>query len=307
MATIGIVTVLYNSEQVLDGFYESLNSQTYRDFIVYAVENKSPDNSLAKIKELSKKANFETIIIEAGENGGIARGNNIGIDRALNDKCEYILLANNDIEFGPDTLQILFDGLNKYKCNLIVPKIFNYFTGKIWTTTGGYGYKKPTYAVGANRDDAPEYNVAQPTEFAPTCFMLIEKEVFSAVGRMDEKYFVYFDDTDFIWRSVKIHGFTLYYNPEAIVYHKAGTASGSKASPFTFYMNTRNRAYFMNKYFPWYQRLSINIYNFVYYFLYTVKHPDFPSIFKNIGYYREGLKMYHDWKKDNQVKAGSPD
>ena len=50
----------------------------------------------------------------------------------------------------------------------------------------------------------------------------------------------------------------------------------------------------MNKYFPWHRRWSVYPYNTIYYFLRTVKHPTYPSIFKFLGYYREGLKMYHD-------------
>lgn len=293
---IGIVTVLYNSAAVLEGFFDSLTKQDYEDVVLYVIDNKSPDASLEISRSLASKVTFPTVIIEAGENGGIAKGNNIGIERALADGCDLVLLANNDIEFAPDAISLLVDGLDKYSCDMIVPKTFNYFTGKLWCTTGGYGFTRPTYADGARKDDAPRYNVAGPTVFAPTCFMLIKREVFERTGMMDEKYFVYFDDTDFIWRAVKEQGFKLYYEPASVVHHKAGTASGSKASAFTFYMNTRNRAYFMNKYFPWHQRFCVNAYSFTYYFLYTIKHPSFPSIFKNTGYYREGLKMYREWR-----------
>lgn len=299
---IGIVTVMYNSAGVLDGFFKSLNKQSYVDFTLYVIDNKSPDESLSIAKEKANESWFETKIIEAGENGGIAKGNNIGISHALDDGCDLVLLANNDIEFSSDAIEILVEGLDRYDCDMIVPKIFNYFTGKIWNAGGGYGYKHATYSHGAKEDDAPCYNTAMETIFAPTCFMLIKSEVFAKTGLMDEKYFVYFDDTDFIWRAVEEEGFKLFYEPAAVVYHKAGTASGSKASPFTFYMNTRNRAYFMNKYFPWYQRWCVNIYEFAYYFLYTIKHPSFPSIFKNIGYYNEGVEMYRDWRKNKFVK-----
>ena len=38
---IGIVTVLYNSESVLDDFFRTLNEQTYRNFVLYLVDNNS--------------------------------------------------------------------------------------------------------------------------------------------------------------------------------------------------------------------------------------------------------------------------
>lgn len=293
---IGIVTVMYKSAGVLEGFFKSLRDSEYRNLVVYIIDNKSPDDSLKIAKELAPNYDFQTVIIEAADNGGIAKGNNMGIKRALVDGCDLVLLANNDIEFTPETIGLLVEGLDKYSCDMIVPKIFNYYTGKLWTAGGGYyGFFKPTKGAGANQDDAPEFNIPKEFFFAPTCFMLIKSEVFAKVGFMDERYFVYFDDTDFVWRATKHHHLKLYYEPKAIVQHKVSTSSGGKASPFTFYLNTRNRAYFMNKYFPWYQRLCVNIYNFTYYFLYTIKHPNFPSIFKNIGYYREGVKMYKEW------------
>lgn len=299
---IAIVTVLYKSADVLEAFYDSLSKQTYKNFVLYAVDNKSPDASLQVITDLAAKADFETVIIEADDNGGAAKGNNIGLKRALADGCDLILMVNNDIEFEPDAISLLVEGLDKYDCDLIVPKIFNYFTGKLWSTGGDYGYTRPTYTFGAREDDAPRYNVPRRLKFAPTTFMLIKPEVFEAVGLLDERYFAYFEDTDFIWRAVMERGFRLHYEPKAVVQHKAGTSSGSKASPFTFYINTRNRAYFMNKYYPWYQRLCVNAHEFTYYFLYTIKHPSFPSIFKNIGYYREGLRFYRDWLKEQKGK-----
>ena len=93
---IGIVTILYNSEAVLDDFFESLSHQTFKNFILYIVDNLSPDNSLSRAKSLGKKVDFECVYIENGQNFGVAKGNNIGIKAALKDGCNYILLSNND-------------------------------------------------------------------------------------------------------------------------------------------------------------------------------------------------------------------
>lgn len=295
---IGIVTVLYNSANVLPGFFDSLAKQTYRDFVLYAIENKSPDASLDTVKALAKDAPFETIIIEAEDNGGVAKGNNLGIERAIADGCQLVLLANNDIEFGADTIRLLLESMRANKCAMAVPKIFNYFTGKLWYAGGGYGYKFPTYHAGIRECDAPKYNVAKTVDYAPTCFMLIESEVFAKAGIMDERYFAYFDDTDFIWRAVKHCGYSIWYEPKAVVMHKIGNASGSKPSPFGFYLDTRNSAYFMNKYFPWYRRWGVNAYQFAYYFLYTLKHRDFPSVWQKLKHYREGLALYAQWRSE---------
>lgn len=51
MNKIGIVTVLYNSESVLSDFFTSLEQQTYKNFILYVIDNASPDNSLQIARE----------------------------------------------------------------------------------------------------------------------------------------------------------------------------------------------------------------------------------------------------------------
>ena len=97
MNKIGIVTVLYNSESVLDDFFRTLNEQTYRDFSLYVVDNCSTDAGVERALELSKHCFFKTTIIAESENWGVAKGNNIGIRQALADGCQYILLAINSI------------------------------------------------------------------------------------------------------------------------------------------------------------------------------------------------------------------
>jgi GT2 family glycosyltransferase len=70
---IGIVTVLYNSETVLEMFYDSLINQTYKDLILYIVDNNSPDNSLQKSKDLFSNCWFKVVFIENEDNYGVAK------------------------------------------------------------------------------------------------------------------------------------------------------------------------------------------------------------------------------------------
>ncbi len=108
MAKIGLVTVLYKSETVLDGFFESLRKQTFKDFKLYIVNNASPDGSLKKALLEKEKVDYPIEIIDNENNVGVAKGNNQGIERALYEKSEYILLLNNDIEFLENTIEILY-------------------------------------------------------------------------------------------------------------------------------------------------------------------------------------------------------
>jgi len=82
--------------------------------------------------------------------------------------------------------------------------------------------------------------------YTPTCCVLIRAELFAKIGLMDADYFVYVDDTDFMYRAMKA-GASLFYLPGATLLHKVGRLTGGGESPFGLRYTARNRAYFMLK------------------------------------------------------------
>jgi GT2 family glycosyltransferase len=79
--------------------------------------------------------------------------------------------------------------------------------------------------------------------------------VFQDVGFMDEKYFVYFDDTDFSYRAWKDGRHKMLYYPNVEFYHKVGRLTksfqeGTKKiyrGNFFLQQNTKNHIYFLKK------------------------------------------------------------
>ena len=246
---IGIVTVLYNSAGVLPEFFETLGTQRYTNFILYIVDNKSPDDSLAVARKLCASARFETIVIENEENYGVAKGNNIGIKAALRDGCDRVLLSNNDIVLVPDTIECLVRAMESGKAWMAVPKIHFHGTNKIWYAGGCYTYFAcSSLHYGIYQEDKGQFDKSRFVDYAPTCFMLIRKELFEEIGYMDEAYFVYYDDTDFVYRALR-RGHNVLYVPESFLQHKESTSTGGKKSDFTLYYDTRNRIYFTLKHY----------------------------------------------------------
>ena len=241
---IGIVTVLYKSETVLEDFFRTLNEQSYKNFILYVIDNKSPDNSLNKSKELAKSVWFETKFIENDDNYGVAKGNNQGIEAALKDGCDYVLLSNNDVVLKPDTIEKLYIGLVENNSDMAVPKIYFYGTNLIWMAGGKITwYNGFIKHFGYKKEDRGQFDRCNKTYYAPSCFMLIRREVFATIGMMDEKYFVYYDDTDFVYRA---RNKKLVYIYSSILEHKESISTGIN-SDFTIYYLFRNRIYFAKK------------------------------------------------------------
>jgi GT2 family glycosyltransferase len=246
---IGIVTVLFNSDDVLPGFFESLSKQQDVRYRLYVIDNSKSDSGSRLSHELADKYYIDAKIIFNDANVGVAKGNNQGVDLASKDGCNYILLSNNDIEFYDEKLfSKLIQNISNSSALAVATKI-NYFEekNKIWFGGGMISMlksKSPHLRLDEVDDDVNE--VSRYIDYAPTCFMLLKHEVFQRVGNFDEKYFVYYDDTDFLLRMHRAE-IKLLYVPNLIIYHKVSSSTGGGESDFSRYYLTRNRIYFIRK------------------------------------------------------------
>jgi len=245
---IGIVTVLYNSNDVLPGFFKSLAAQSDIRHRLYVIDN-SPDDSGTRLsRSLAEEHGIDARFLFNDANYGVAKGNNLGIAMALEDRCSHVLFANNDTEFPQGTISGLHQSLSESDAWAVTPKIYYHGTQRLlWYAGGKFGaWTMRTPHVGNHEADDGQHDLPGPTEYAPTCFLLVPSRIFTDVGRMDERYFCYYDDTDFVWR-LRDAGGVLRYEPGCIVEHKVSTSTGGDLSPFSLYYMNRNRIYFARK------------------------------------------------------------
>jgi len=243
---IGAVTVTYNSGQVIEPFLRSLLAQTHADFILYVVDNRSSDDTLER---LARYRDPRIEVIANAANLGIAEANNQGIRAALASACDSVLLINNDTEFESSLLQKLVAGLLEFGCGMIAPKILFYDNPHlIWSAGGGFNPLKgyAGFHRGVGQLDRGQFDQPKRVDHAPACCLLVRREVFSRVGLMDDRYFVYLDDSDFCYRA-RCAGVHLVYFPAATMLHKASTLTGGPESDFSVRYRTRNQVYFMLK------------------------------------------------------------
>jgi GT2 family glycosyltransferase len=249
MPQVGLVTVLFNSDTVLEGFFASVSKQAFKDYHLYLVDNTPSTKTDELIEELIEKYPIAAYThIKNDANVGVAKGNNQGIELAVQDGTKYTLILNNDIEFeGENFFRDFLEEAVQKKESLLIPKILFYDNRKIWMAGGEFLLKKAiTSHVGEGDDDKDLYNKEKYFNYAPTCFMLVNNRVFHEVGMMDERYFVYYDDTDFLYRCYK-KGFKIKYLPQFVVLHKVSSLTGGSESLFSLYYANRNRIYFINK------------------------------------------------------------
>lgn len=255
MEKIGVVTVTYNSDKVLQPFLSDLFAQSFHNFNLYVIDNASEDKTLKILDDLNDNRVNQ---IRNHSNIGVAAANNIGIKKALEDKCSHILILNNDIEFPNSLFKDMLVSIKKENCSMMTPKIM-YHSDKdiIWYAGGGFkksnGYLP--YHSGFNENIKNNNYQSLYVDYASTCCLLIKKDVFETIGYMDEKYFVYFDDTDFLFRVKKEGVHKIYYDSQITLFHKVGSLTKSLTKEFErsyrthFFLkqNIRNHIYFLRK------------------------------------------------------------
>ncbi|MGB6132945.1 MAG: glycosyltransferase family 2 protein [Acidobacteriaceae bacterium] len=261
---IGVVTVTYNSDEVLPGFLHSMANQTCSDFLLYVVDNASADGTRSL---LSQWQDDRLRVIANAENLGVAAGNNRGIERALQDGCSLVLLINNDTEFNDRLIDLLAKGLETFKVDMVCPKIMYFDEPQRFWAAGGHfqrflGYRPAHNAVG--QIDRGQCNKPHLISYAPTCCVLLRRDVFDRVGFMDERYFVYYDDVDFMFRAGEA-GVKLLYLPDALLLHKVGRLTGGEESLFSIRYGTRNRVYFLRRHLGLLRSLPVLLFYELYY------------------------------------------
>lgn len=207
----------------------------------------------------------DLVVIKTGGNLGFAGGNNVGLKYALNcGDADYIWLLNNDTVVEPEALgelvtqsKTLSDAGTKNTCGSLVcfyddPDViqalggstFNYRTGIASQSLGRYRKRSETI---------DHKLVTEQLDFVTGCSWLLPIDFLHDIGLMEESYFLYFEEMDWIVRSRSKYAIT--YAPDSVVYHKEGSSIGSKTmnrgpSTLSEHYNTVSRIQFMRLHFP---------------------------------------------------------
>jgi GT2 family glycosyltransferase len=106
--------------------------------------------------------------------------------------------------------------------------------------TDGYGADRAFQEVDAGQCD-------EPAEVFTFCGngVAFRREVLDRVGLFDDDFFLYYEDTDLAWR-VGAHGWTIRYEPSAVLRHHHSASSGEESAVFRFHVD-RNRLLMLTK------------------------------------------------------------
>ncbi len=243
---VSIILLNWNGIKDTSECLESLKKIDYPNFDVIVVDNNSDGNEAEEIK--NKFGDFVSHVMVNIENLGFSGGNNVGIKQALENNSDYLLLLNNDTIVESDFLSKLISNKDfSDKIGVFTPMI-TYYNDKntIWSAGGRINKIRASGITFWPNKNSENYILNKLCEFASGCCMLIKKEVIEKVGLLDEKYFLYLEDTDYCQRVIS-SGYKVLYVGSSRIYHKvfSTTAKANKLLPL--YYSIRNRLYFAKK------------------------------------------------------------
>ena len=240
-----IVIVNFNSGPLLARCLTALAAQTFRKFEVVVLDNASTDDSTSVATAI---AAFPARLIHAPTNLGFAAGAN----RALREAgpTPWVALLNPDAFPEPEWLQELTEAAARYpdcasfaSCQIMANRqdLLD-GTGDAYHTSGlawraGHGRPVPV-------DPEMECEVFSACAAAA----LYRRDVFDALGGLDEDFFCYMEDVDLGFR-LRLAGWRCMYVPTAVVHH-VGSATSGRRSHFTIYHGHRNLVWVYLKNMP---------------------------------------------------------
>jgi len=233
---LSIIILNYRSaglvRQCVAGIYK--NSPPF-DFEVIVVDNASADGCLEKISE--EWPQVKTIALET--NRGYAAGNNAGLKKA---QGEYILILNPDITIFSESLEKMVKFMEQNpQVGLAGPKLVNpdgslqyssYRFPSFWlplfrrTQLGKL--KKVKKLLDKYLMVDWDHRQNKPVDWLLGACLIVSRPALAKVGYLDERYFLYVEDTDWCRRFWQA-GWQVYYMAEIelVHFHERLSAQGS--------------------------------------------------------------------------------
>ena len=248
MTSVAIVILNYNGGALLRQCVESFLQLRHEKFRIIVVDNCSVDGSADGLEQLDSKVQ----VVRSTENLGYTGGNNLGIEVALQDDFEYVLLVNNDtLVCNPRFLteMIAFAETNA-DAGILGPKVFFRKEGIVQNTICATPFflkallKWPQQKFAKIPSNKSGDEFKQVDVLNGVC-LLLKSSMLREIGILDPLIFMYREDTDLAIRARK-RGWNSYYIPIQSIVHLQKSI-GYEYNSMVDFLLKRNAVYVLRK------------------------------------------------------------
>ncbi len=217
---ICLLVINYNGLEFLNKYLLSLNKGCFDNGIdLYVSDDRSTDNSVNFL--VNNNINYS---INSRESKGFASNVNNGILYSKKIKSyDYFFIANNDIKIN----SLFFENLS----NLILQLVNEQDIGIV-------GFKEVivnSHNLLHDFNEKVDLNFRDVTSI-PGFFFLISNTLIEKIGLFDEEYFMYGEDNDYFYRTIK-SGFRIISTDIPVLHYSEGSSINSKLTSWYIYRN----------------------------------------------------------------------
>lgn len=238
-----VLTVLLNfrtADMTLKSLEAALRETAGIAGSITVVDNDSGDGSYEKIRDavLSRGWDDRVRVVQSGHNGGFGAGNNVAIRLGLPDGSapDFVYLLNSDAFPEPGSVQILLDAMlahpecgfsggytfgehhNYHNTAFRFPGILSEFESAAGTGPISLLLRKHVVAM-------PEPAESMAVDWLAGASLLIRRKALDDIGLFDERFFLYFEETDLCLRARRA-GWGARYVKESRIMHIGSVSTG---------------------------------------------------------------------------------
>ncbi len=234
-----VITVILNTNRKADTLacLSSLHAGTYPNLKIILLDNASTDGSV----EAVRSAYPEVEIMELQSNLGYAGNNNVGIEAAMARGADWVFVLNEDTILEPECITRLVEaGAADSRIGILGPMVYHHDEPEIIQSAGGVLTTDwRSMHTGQNEKDVGQFTAPRSVDWISGCAILVRRPVIEQVGSLDERFFYYWEETEWCLRAHKA-GWSVIQVPAAKLWHK-GVQRDYRPGPNVTYYNTRNR------------------------------------------------------------------
>lgn len=297
--TVVIIVLNWNGLKDTLACLSSVYGSNYKRISVLIIDNNSKDDELLAIKKNFPQVNS----FQNQQNLGFTGGCNLGIEYALKEGADYVLLLNNDAKLLPDTLQHLIKKMQEdHSIGMISPVICDNRFEKIINCGGTIDFDTLERKSANTIEEYLKMEEKSPNNIYlhGTCLM-IRTETIKQVGLLDNTFFAYHEDIDYSIRVLK-SGWRNSVDINSFLAH--GEKDAKRSRPYYFYM-ARNECYLRIKHsLPEHRSRNLRIYmsrTFRKAFKYKQKGELDVARITLDGIWNGYKKNYVEWKEEDRM------
>lgn len=202
------------------------------------------DNSGSKeAGEALKKAHPVITHLPQDQNLGFSGGCNVGLQYALDQGYEGIVLLNNDTIVDSELLTSLEEGSKAHPGAILGGKVYQMNEPELLDHVGGI-WRNGRFELVGKGAKGDEFNEPVELDYVYGCCFFMPASVIKQVGLFDERFFLYWEEFDFCMRAKQL-GISRIFLPTVKLWHKCGASSPNPTFQSYFYF--RNQLLWIEK------------------------------------------------------------